>query len=66
MCDNVAWDATDDERARTGCTDHLPMHRGYRIVARECRDAIAPLLQPGYSVQLTGHSLGGTTLYPKP
>jgi pimeloyl-ACP methyl ester carboxylesterase len=25
----------------------------------ECRDAIAPLLQQGYSVQLTGHSLGG-------
>lgn len=61
-CLNVVWDAAEAEAARarsTGCTDHLPMHRGYRIVARECRDAIAPLLQPGYAVQLTGHSLGG-------
>jgi pimeloyl-ACP methyl ester carboxylesterase len=35
------------------------MHRGYRIIARECADALAPLMTPGYSVQLTGHSLGG-------
>jgi len=35
------------------------MHRGYRIVAKECRDALAPWLIQGYSVQLTGHSLGG-------
>jgi hypothetical protein len=35
------------------------MHRGYRVIARECRDALAPHVQPGYSVQITGHSLGG-------
>ena len=58
-CENVSWDASPEERARLGCTDHLPMHRGYRVIARECRDAIAPHVQPGYSVQITGHSLGG-------
>ena len=35
------------------------MHRGYRIIAQECADALAQLMTPGYSVQLTGHSLGG-------
>ena len=59
-CANVDWSsATPESLARLGCTDHLPMHRGYRIVARECADALAPLMTPGYSVQLTGHSLGG-------
>ena len=58
-CENVSWDASPEERARLGCTDHLPMHRGYRVIARECRDALAPHVQPGYSVQITGHSLGG-------
>jgi len=58
-CENVSWDASPEERARLGCTDHLPMHRGYRVVARECRDALAPHVQPGYAVQITGHSLGG-------
>ena len=58
-CRNIAWNAPLGERQRLGCTDHLPMHRGYRLVARECRDAIAPLLKEGYAVQLTGHSLGG-------
>ncbi len=59
-CANVDWSsATPESLARLGCTDHLPMHRGYRIVARECADALAPLMTPGYSAQLTGHSLGG-------
>ena len=59
-CADVDWSsATPESLARLGCTDHLPMHRGYRIVARECADALAPLMTPGYSVQLTGHSLGG-------
>ena len=59
-CDNIDWSsATPESLARLGCTDHLPMHRGYRIIARECADALAPLMTPGYSVQLTGHSLGG-------
>ena len=59
-CANIDWSsATPESLARLGCTDHLPMHRGYRIIARECADALAPLMTPGYSVQLTGHSLGG-------
>ena len=59
-CDDIDWSsATPESLKRLGCTDHLPMHRGYRIIARECADALAPLMTPGYSVQLTGHSLGG-------
>ena len=59
-CVGVDWAETTPEELRTlGCTDHLPMHRGYRIIARECADALAPLMLRGYSVQLTGHSLGG-------
>ena len=59
-CADIDWSsATPESLARLGCTDHLPMHRGYRIVARECADALAPLMTPGYSAQLTGHSLGG-------
>ena len=59
QCDDLDWNASPEEIARRGCTDHLPMHRGYRLVARECRDALAPHVRPGYAVQLTGHSLGG-------
>jgi len=59
-CDDIDWSsATPESLKRLGCTDHLPMHRGYRIIARECADALAPLMTSGYSVQLTGHSLGG-------
>ena len=59
-CDDIDWSsATPESLKRLGCTDHLPMHRGYRIIAQECADALAPLMTPGYSVQLTGHSLGG-------
>jgi len=59
VCANIDFDAPDGEYALRGCTDHLPMHRGYRIVARACRDALASYVVPGYDVQLTGHSLGG-------
>ena len=59
QCDTLDWNASPEEIARRGCTDHLPMHRGYRLVARECRDALKPHVRPGYAVQLTGHSLGG-------
>ena len=59
-CDDIDWSsATPESLKRLGCTDHLPMHRGYLIISRECADALAPLMTPGYSVQLTGHSLGG-------
>lgn len=37
----------------------VPMHRGYRNIARRCLDGIEPLLVAGYEIQLTGHSLGG-------
>ena len=59
VCANIDFDAPDGEYALRGCTDHLPVHRGYRIVARACRDALASYVVPGYDVQLTGHSLGG-------
>ena len=59
-CDDLVWsDDSFESSRRRGCTDHLPMHRGYRVIARACADALAPLMIPGYSVQLTGHSLGG-------
>ena len=60
VCQNIDWSsASPDELRQLGCTDHLPMHRGYRLIARECADALAPFMKQGYSVQLTGHSLGG-------
>ena len=58
-CANIDFEADPSEFARRGCTDHLPMHRGYRVVAKECVDTIAPHIVPGYTIQLTGHSLGG-------
>lgn len=58
-CANIDFEADPSEFARRGCTDHLPMHRGYRVVARACVDTIAPHIVPGYTIQLTGHSLGG-------
>ena len=58
-CSNIDFEADPTEFARKGCTDHLPMHKGYRVVARECVDTLAPHIVPGYTVQLTGHSLGG-------
>lgn len=39
----------------------VPMHRGYRNIARKCLEAIEPLLIDGYEIQLTGHSLGGAS-----
>ena len=58
-CANIDFEVDPSEFARRGCTDHLPMHRGYRVVAKECVDTIAPHIVPGYTIQLTGHSLGG-------
>ena len=58
-CANIDFEADPSGFARRGCTDHLPMHRGYRVVAKACVDTIAPHIVPGYTIQLTGHSLGG-------
>jgi hypothetical protein len=37
----------------------VPMHRGYRRIAQRCFEAFEPLIQDGYEIQFTGHSLGG-------
>ncbi len=58
-CANIDFEVDPSEFARRGCTDHLHMHRGYRVVAKECVGTIAPHIVPGYTIQLTGHSLGG-------
>ena len=56
----MSWDASPEEReARLGAATTSPCTAGYGVIARECRDALAPHVQPGYSVQITGHSLGG-------
>ena len=37
----------------------VPMHRGYRNIAKRCLEAFEPILKDGYKIELTGHSLGG-------
>ena len=37
----------------------VPMHTGYRRIAQRCFEAFEPLIQEGYEIQFTGHSLGG-------
>jgi len=37
----------------------VPMHRGYRNIAKRCLEAFEPILKDGYKIELRGHSLGG-------
>ena len=39
----------------------VPLHTGFLECARACKKAVAPHLREGYTLKLTGHSLGGAT-----